>query len=543
MARPCPDASSSQESSPTSTDMSKVLRRSSREKHAPSLLVLTGANSKTYSQSITSSATKLAEDVATEVATNAPAPRKPLATNTGMPSNNKSECTATQENETTKNLSQESSECDSKASISARSQPSAMITRFNRTKVPPTAKAPFAVETERPKRSRGATDLDETTLIAVKEFLQTYEFDTLDEDDVLEDTLEILKAVNSRAQECKPEFDATEYDSDDDVIFEALQQDEENYTVGNDLIKEAVSSLGQTPATKSNSKKSYCCVIQAHEGIKIVLDQKSVAWVRRVAGIQRHARNFETITKNSKAQQFLTTKPTRVVTRRYVNDCDPNPKKRHRGLDIMTNAIEELEEDFGATFPVYRFRSSPPKKKKSQIKSSTDNDKKGKKKENNNVTTKAKSHKNVDGPNKVSANKKESRHKFKMPSPRICTTLRVLDQAWRHQTAPRWLSCYETELEYEARKSIPLHPQFIGAGIIHKLPKMESLRKDPIGNLSKSTANTLLKQPLCENAKHNTGHTGGAPARFNLCNLFYSDLDREWYEYHCVCNNLTPSLL
>lgn len=92
----------------------------------------------------------------------------------------------------------------------------------------------------------------------------------------------------------------------------------------------------------------------------------------------------------------------------------------------------------------------------------------------------------------------------------------------------------ETEANYLSRKNIPLHPQFVAAGIVHRLPSLHSFVCS-----SKSTKNTpghvydpprqrhsdLVYAQFCSRL---INCLQGQARLFATCEFFYSDLDREW---------------
>jgi hypothetical protein len=182
----------------------------------------------------------------------------------------------------------------------------------------------------------------------------------------------------------------------------------------------------------------------------------------------------------------------------------------------MADAIAELEKDFGTHFPVYRFRSSPPKKK--VYRHSSDG---------------TMSRRKVDSKKHRHPRKKVRHYKVKKPTPRICTSLLVLDETWRLQTKPsKYIGrITETGIEFQNRLSIPLHPQFVKAGIIHRPPAMNSVMRNyshldyknsvaPFSSQSCSDEDTLDDKLTC---------LEGPPAQFAKYEYFYCDLDVEWY--------------
>ena len=407
-------------------------------------------------------------------------------------------------------FSQESSEDDRVSLLPSSHQPSVMVTRLKRSKSPSTA-----TDMARPKRAKGVVDLDEPTLKAFKEFLGRYKFDSLNEDEVMEDTLTTHKAANEKTRSILSELHADTYGSDDESVFEKCLQVEENHLIGQDFLREIVASIGQT--TSGPVKKTNVINVQKG-GIKVLVDQKTVGWIRRATGLHRNTSNAELTHKYATIRQESKSETSsRIATRRLVNDGSVNNKKRNSGLDIMSEAIAELEKDFGTPFPVYRFRSSPPKKKK--LRRSCDGSSKKRRKS--------------DGKQR-SIRKKVRHQKVQKPSPRICTALRMLDDAWRFQSKPNKFvgRMTETEAEYLRRLSIPLHPQFVKAGIIHRQPTMNSLLKNHALNVLTNSAAPLPNPDLTDDDSvyDNMACLEGPPAQFAKYEFFYSDLDIEWYD-------------
>jgi hypothetical protein len=492
------------------TKASTELRRSSRAKFAPVNLVLSGGNSKTYGPPAATSTSSTVKSSATKDLLHAPK----FGNEETHASNERNHLKHTEADDDRKINSQELNEEDRASLLSSSHQPSAMVTRFKRSKLPSTAP-----EMVRTKRAKGVADLDETTMIAFQEFLSQHKFDMLDEDELIGDTLSFLKAANEKTRTFLLELHSDEYGGDDESIFEKCLDVEETHAIGQEFLREIVTGISQT--TSALSKKSNSTNVQVGDINKVAVDQKTVGWIRRATGLHRHTSNAELTQKYSSIRQEpQSSTSSRIVTRRVVNGSGTATKKRNRGLDVMADAIAELEKDFGTHFPVYRFRSSPPKKKKSRG--------------FNEDSTKK--HKKKDG-KKIPARKRVKHHKVKMPSPRICTALRLLHEAWRFQSRPKIFIKHatETESEYLSRRAIPLHPQFVQAGIVHRLPSMNSFLKNQESNV---LTNSIFPLPNPFPTDEETQDTHfdvltsleGPPAKFAKYEFFYSDLDIEWYD-------------
>jgi hypothetical protein len=120
--------------------------------------------------------------------------------------------------------------------------------------------------------------------------------------------------------------------------------------------------------------------------------------------------------------------------------------------------------------------------------------------------------------------------------PQICTSLRKLDWLWRDRTRqfenPR--EEMETPSAYRARKSIPLHPQFKAAGIVHRLPRMHTFArhydkpKDMPARVYDPPRRRHTDQQYAEICSRLMNCLQGHARLFVTCEFFYSDLDREW---------------
>lgn len=96
----------------------------------------------------------------------------------------------------------------------------------------------------------------------------------------------------------------------------------------------------------------------------------------------------------------------------------------------------------------------------------------------------------------------------------------------------------ETEAGYRARMSIPLHPQFVEAGIVHRLPHMHTLAR--VHNNANQTPSRVYDPPRRRHSDRQYGELcsrlmnclRGQARLFATCEFFYSDLDREWYGHY-----------
>lgn len=507
-----------QSDSLATTKASSEPRRSSRAKFAPVTLVLSGGNSKTYGP-LTATSIGVVKSTAKKDLTQAPE----YILEETQTLNERNRIKRTEVDNVQKIISQESSEDDRVSSLPSSHQSSMMVTRFKRSKSPSTA-----VEMVRTKRAKGVADLDEPTMMAFKEFLRHHKYNALDEDELVGDTLSILKAANEKTRTFLLELHSDEYGGDDESIFEKCLDVEETHAIGQEFLREIVLGIGQT--TSGPSKKSNNTNYQMGDINKVLVDQKTVGWIRRATGLHRQTSNAELTQKYSSIRhEPQSIASSRIVTRRVVNDGGTIAKKRNRGLDVMADAIAELENDFGTHFPVYRFRSSPPKKKKSH-RSYDDNVKKRKKKDFK----------------QFSVRKRYKHHKIKKPSPRICTALRVLHEAWRFQSRPTMFNKHatETETEYLSRRAIPLHPQFVQAGIVHRLPTMNSFLKIQERNVLTNSIFPLPNPSPSDEDTHFDVLTclEGPPAKFAKYEFFYSDLDSEWYDIASDCVAISDAL-
>jgi len=119
----------------------------------------------------------------------------------------------------------------------------------------------------------------------------------------------------------------------------------------------------------------------------------------------------------------------------------------------------------------------------------------------------------------------------------VNTSLRSLDWLWRdRQKQYRETEAkLETAAEYKARKSIPLHPKFVRAGIVHQRPRMHTLARDQ--DFPDEAPGRVYDPPRRRHSDQQYAQFCGrlmnclqGPARlFATCEFFYSDIDRAWY--------------
>ena len=350
-------------------------------------------------------------------------------------------------------------------------------------------------------RKQDPNDLEENTLQRVKEYLKQWKNEqVLDEDEVVELTERLYTAAHQHALQRRnaglskgaTPSDESEAEYDDASLFEACLEEEETHVIGHEFFNEMVEALS-TPGD---------------DGTTPVLDGKTLTWIKRAVGLRRR--------KSQTADRTLNASSRRMTTR-----CLGRPRKRPRGLDVLAAAVDELEEDWGVTFPRNKIRKSTAVPKKGRHLKNGKSDSMASK---GNPVVKKKQRK-LDQRSKLSTSKKSNQrtkgdkkqlHRGKRTAKKaFCTSLRGMDWVWRQlleqqypHVIPPLQQRSETEAEFRIRQAIPLHPRFIQAGIIHRLPLMRNLSQN----------HNVLNVPELD----------GLTRRFAQCEFFYSDLDKEW---------------
>jgi len=122
----------------------------------------------------------------------------------------------------------------------------------------------------------------------------------------------------------------------------------------------------------------------------------------------------------------------------------------------------------------------------------------------------------------------------------IITSLSQLDWLWRsrqnkyHEVEKP----LETEADYQARKAIHLHPQFVQAGIVHQLPRMRTLARehefpdDTPGRVYDPPRRRHTDQQYAQFCSRLMSCLQGPARLFATCEFFYSDIDRAWYNFN-----------
>jgi hypothetical protein len=459
-------------------------------------------------------------------------------------------------------------------------------------------------ETKIGSGSSGPKYLDETTLNLVKAYLKNTKGDLLDEDEVVEISMRLTRIANQRARYHTSlavtgrtpakaggdvSDDGSEIGSDDTSIYDECLEEEEEQSMGHDLLRKVIT------AVEGNPNKSISTIhgsggtgskMSPATGCKL-LDKKTLTWIKRAAGL--HRSDIRNIIKNH--EKGAGSRPPSRFTRKQAKDS--RHKKRERGLDILGEAVTELEVDYGP-FPVRMGRKTAREKKKSRRAQEADSeeehasdlrhkrkadrfpsendDPKRRKKETgrdkevrlvvrsneayihffgslmllvcpsneqtlhrrDSGSSRAPKHKLLLRP--ASKPKARVSEKRVVKLPQICTSLRKLDWLWRDRTRqfenPR--EEMETPSAYRARKSIPLHPQFKAAGIVHRLPRMHTFArhydkpKDMPARVYDPPRRRHTDQQYAEICSRLMNCLQGHARLFVTCEFFYSDLDREW---------------
>jgi DIRP len=118
----------------------------------------------------------------------------------------------------------------------------------------------------------------------------------------------------------------------------------------------------------------------------------------------------------------------------------------------------------------------------------------------------------------------------------ITTSLSQLDWLWRsRQRCNETMPTLETVADYNDRKDIPLHPQFVEAGIVHQLPRMHSLVRehefpnDIAGRVYDPPRQRHTERQYAQFCVRLMSCLQGPARLFATCEFFYSDIDRPWH--------------
>ena len=158
-----------------------------------------------------------------------------------------------------------------------------------------------------------------------------------------------------------------------------------------------------------------------------------------------------------------------------------------------------------------------------------------KRKDRDSKKSPSKARSQLDKKRKSSSRSKKERQQ-EPPPKKICTSLRVLDWLWRDLTKQfsNTEEHTETAAAYHARKSIALHPQFVKAGIVHRLPRMHAFARqhehpdDIPGRVYDPPRRRHSDKQYAELCSRLMNCLQGQARLFVTCEFFYSDLDREW---------------
>jgi hypothetical protein len=134
----------------------------------------------------------------------------------------------------------------------------------------------------------------------------------------------------------------------------------------------------------------------------------------------------------------------------------------------------------------------------------------------------------------------------------LCTDLKELDQKWRAvcgQESEPLSTPAETETTFRLRADKMLHPVMFGAGVRHRLPSMDSLKRDP-NDVPEKVAPGVYGPRRIRHA--DSGYAVMCSRLMNMllkmrvfvtAEFFYSDIDREWYGSGDSCASHADQLL
>jgi hypothetical protein len=424
-----------------------------------------------------------------------------------------------------------------------------------------------AVRTTTSLRKHGPNYLDEDTLQRVRSYLtgdSWKKVQVLDDDEVIElmerlYTTAYQLARHRRIAGTGQSDDDTDLgedtgnDDDDASTFEECLGEEEAHVIGHEFFSEMVSALS-TPSDEGSSAA--------------VLDGKTLNWIKRAVGLRRKSSGTITLSQGSNDTSNTPHNPARrVATRRLGRESRADRlQKRKRNLDVLALAIEEIEGELGMKFPVHKARKSQKNARLVKEDDKVVRKKKldhGSKRVSNKTlqqrvvkrTTqvKAKDGKlplktrtNVNGTSKTV--KKKGGKVKQCAKESFCTSLRAMDRTWHRLIAQRYPHAIpppddvakpsETAAQFRARQAIPLHPLFVRAGVVHRLPLVHSLAQDVNVSSPSEVNGTPALHTYNVHCHQLWNCLRGLSRRFAQFEFFYSDLDKAWYvDFAITCTH------
>jgi hypothetical protein len=189
------------------------------------------------------------------------------------------------------------------------------------------------------------TALDEGTLKILKDYLESRQFEkeTLEEDDVVELSIQTCQYANERTRYRQNLLEDTDM-ADSETFYDRVYKKEEFYALANEFLQ-TVSYEVHAIAEDSDTQ----------------IDTKTLRWVKRAAGLQRPYDPLDHQQPNPVVDSEVGDSDTSCIAPRRltrgmarntrVKRREKKRKKETEGLTALTAAIQELERDRGGAFP------------------------------------------------------------------------------------------------------------------------------------------------------------------------------------------------
>lgn len=380
--------------------------------------------------------------------------------------------------------------------------------------------------------TRRKNELDTNTLELFKATLSEHKGDALDEDELMHFATRLYRSADQQMSFQKDmgrnprNGKDSDNESEDSVEFAECLAAEEEYAIGNEQFKKIVSTINNKTAASGPKSQS--------SGFK--LDRKTLNWIKGGSGIHRTDKHY--LSKGRVNTRRRARKQSRLI----------RAKKEAKGLDVLCEAIEEVEIDHGP-FPKAIRRVAPAKRR---YDADDEQPRKSAKKARAEIKAEAIAQKkrstqaSIQRPTKRRQLPRQFPTRKVNPSPlldiEVCTDLKELDKMWLDESEDKLGAPPppETEFHFRRRMEKALHPKLNASGVTHRLPNMETFKRSP-ADLPEKVAPGVYGPPR---TRHND--TQYASMCFRMTNMllktrafvtaefFYADLDREWYNHNIV---------
>jgi len=172
--------------------------------------------------------------------------------------------------------------------------------------------------------------LHEETMQAVNKYLdEHFPNDILNDDEVVAFLLR-MERLATQQTEYQQRLVGIDSDESDGSLFDEILLEEEEHALGKEFFTNMVSTIEKQTS--------------------LTLDKKTLAWIKRAAGLHRSRSDALKEVVEDEAVPG-----TRRSERRYTRGMarTTRNKRRERGLNTLTSVVSELEKDYGP-FPVRR---------------------------------------------------------------------------------------------------------------------------------------------------------------------------------------------